>query len=574
MLREIKQGAYRNHYLIYNRKSTDEAHNQKNSIAYQSKENFAFAQNERLLVADISLPGFCSDGVISEKHSGFKEDDRISFSKHGLVQYRIERPKFQQMVEFLSQGYFRGIICLCWDRISRNKADDTLVRKLMRRGIDIRFVYAKYDKSSSGALHMDIDGMFSQHHSRVTSEKVKLSTTSNRSKGICTYQAPIGYLNQGNMDDKPLDSKRAPIIKELFELYAQGKSSLSDLVVYAKEQGLTSVPRRRKRNKAEMLDENLDVNNIPKAERHLTKNAINRILKNPFYTGKVVTTDGRYVESKSHKALVSETLFRRVQEHLERKCVSAQGDERKKLPLRGFIRCFGCERVFTPYENKAGVYFYCRCSDSCPNMIKSIKWDFVSAESSKLVQSLSFSDAELSQLEAQAKTEIEIIQEKGKNNLNQIQRRKERLQENLDYLQLNRLDLLKNGVYTPETYQKEASKLNDELESLNQTEQLSEGEIRQTMKDVITLSELLKNLATLNDLANPMEKDAILRKLFSELVVTDNGLIYKAHGDVDCLKRHRGASCAPNGTFSELLVSRYLIGGVIEDLNAISKHGN
>ena len=75
---------------------------------------------------------------------------------------------------------------LSWDRISRNKGDDTIIRKLMRRGIDVRFAYATYDDTSAGALHMDIDGMFAQHHSRVTSEKVTMSTRNSRTKGICT----------------------------------------------------------------------------------------------------------------------------------------------------------------------------------------------------------------------------------------------------------------------------------------------------------------------------------------------------------------------------------------------------
>ena len=68
--------------------------------------------------------------------------------------------------------------------MSRNKGDDTLIRKLMRKGVDVRFVYANYDKTSSGALHMDIDGMFAQHHSRVTSEKVSLTIKVARAKGV------------------------------------------------------------------------------------------------------------------------------------------------------------------------------------------------------------------------------------------------------------------------------------------------------------------------------------------------------------------------------------------------------
>lgn len=42
VLKEILSGKYRDCYLIYNRKSTDDTENQKNSIKYQKSENVRF----------------------------------------------------------------------------------------------------------------------------------------------------------------------------------------------------------------------------------------------------------------------------------------------------------------------------------------------------------------------------------------------------------------------------------------------------------------------------------------------------------------------------------------------------
>src|SRR5260221_2613734 len=105
----------------------------------------------------------------------------------------------------LSHTYFKGVICLCWYRASRNKGDDTIIRKLMKAGVDIRFTLAQYDKTSAGELHMDIDGMFSEHHSRVTREKVTITFRNARARGLCTHRAPVGYLNPGGMEHKPFD---------------------------------------------------------------------------------------------------------------------------------------------------------------------------------------------------------------------------------------------------------------------------------------------------------------------------------------------------------------------------------
>ncbi len=71
---ELRTGKYYEHYLIYNRKSTDDTENQKNSIKYQKSENVRFAFREQLQVAPLTLEGFATDGIVSERHSGFKEN--------------------------------------------------------------------------------------------------------------------------------------------------------------------------------------------------------------------------------------------------------------------------------------------------------------------------------------------------------------------------------------------------------------------------------------------------------------------------------------------------------------------
>ena len=193
----------------------------------------------------------------------------------------------------------------------------------MKQGIDFRFAYATYDKTSSGALHMDIDGMFSEHHSRVTSEKVTINTYNLRNKGVCTYKAPMGYLNLGDMYDKPFDPERAPIIKKVFEMYATGDWSMPDLAKWCNEQGFVTPPMRRRRTEEEMLAEEEDEIEIEPKSRPIDKTLILRILKNRFYTGKILGNDGEWIESTSHKPLIDEDTFERVQKQVAR-CAPSQ----------------------------------------------------------------------------------------------------------------------------------------------------------------------------------------------------------------------------------------------------------
>lgn len=535
-LKEIESGKYRESYLIYNRKSTDDEDNQKNSISYQKSENTRFAFKERLPIALITIKGFCADGIISEKHSGFKEDDYINITDGGVVQYRIDRPKFQKLFQFLIAGYFKGIVCLCWDRISRNKGDDTLIRKLMSNGVDIHFTHATYDKSSSGELHMDIDGMFAQHYSRVTSEKITLTLRKARADGICTYKAPIGYLNEGNMDHKPLDPIRAPIIKQMFEYYATGDWSLSDLARYAKEQGLTTIPMRRKRTKEEMLAEEDEEIEIERISRPFNKNGISRIFANHFYLGKIKDNDGEYIKSNSHEALIDEDLFFRVQNMLKKKKVSIHYTEKTDLPLRGITRCSYCNRIYTPYYRKGILYFYSRCVNGCGNTSKSFNFAFISDKISELISSLCFTIEELQQMDSDINTNIALLEEKQQKEFNQVERKKKTIKENLSYIHSNKLSLLKTGIYSPEALLEEETKLSNELSILEEKEEISGMAIQETLQEVKKLSELLKILIPQYDLMEPLEKEKIIRIMFSELDVSQNILNYKCKRGFECFE--------------------------------------
>jgi site-specific DNA recombinase len=111
-LKDIAAGKYSDNYLVYNRKSTDDTENQKNSIKYQKSENVRFAFREHLLIAPLTLDGFATDGIVSERHSGFKESLGLTFGNGNTVQYKVDRPKFHRLVHWLSDGYFKGVIFL------------------------------------------------------------------------------------------------------------------------------------------------------------------------------------------------------------------------------------------------------------------------------------------------------------------------------------------------------------------------------------------------------------------------------------------------------------------------------
>ena len=549
ILQDIESGTYRDCYLIYNRKSTDDTDNQKNSIKYQKAENMRFALRNGLSVATLTLEGFATDGIVSERHSGFKEDIELTFGEGNIVQYRVERPKFHRLIQMLSGGYFKGVIFLCWDRASRNKGDDTLIRKLMKAGIDIRFTLAQYDKTSTGELHMDIDGMFAEHHSRVTREKVTLTIRNARARGLCTHKAPVGYLNQGTMEHKPIDPERAPVIRTLFELAATGDWSLADLARHAIKQGFTMPPIRRRRVTEEILaEEEDDVRLNIKAVSHLpTFNSIHKILTNRTYTGRLPNEDGVYALTNSLEAIVTDELFNKTQEALRMRHKTVHYIELIDHPLRGFARCALCGRAYTPYIKKGITYYAVRCRTDCPNMLRNVNFDFIVEKIGCLIANLVFTDDELAEMDARTSTDTVLFDMKRQDQLEAGERHKKKIREDLRYLLANRLPLLKSGVYTPESLVAEEAQLNGELNALNSEEAVSDVSMAETVKDIRKLSELIKDGLPIYSFANPREKERIIRTIFSELSLTENTLQYKCKNGFEALQSRFIASGDPTG---------------------------
>ncbi|WP_286830238.1 MULTISPECIES: recombinase family protein [Kordiimonas] len=548
----MRRGAYRDQYLIYNRKSTDEPNNQKNSLKYQREENVKFASKAGLSIASLSIGGFCTEGVIAERHSGFKENNDIAVSNSGMVQYRIARPKFKQLMQVLSRGHFKGVICLCWDRMSRNKADDTIITKLMRSGVDVRFAYAQYDDTSAGALHMDIDGMFAAHHSRVTSEKVKLANRNMRERGICTYRAPMGYLNIGKSTDKPFDPERAPLIRQMFERYAEGTMSLSDITRWANEQGLTTQPMRKRRTVEEILAEDENEPSSLQVCRPVTRTMVHRILTNPFYIGYLIGNDGAQVKSSSHKPLVSKNLFYTVQEQLGGKRTSIHYDQKIDLPFRGLVRCDGCGHVYTPYRQKGHVYLGVRCVADCPNATKNCSLSSIEKQIATLLKSLCLSEAEQEELDARASTDIALLENKRHLQLEQIERKKRKVREDLKYLRENKLTLLKTGAFDAQGLVSEENRLNASLIKLQDQEQTSDTSMAEMMKDVVRLSELLKDAYSCYISAISSEKELFVRLIFSELRLSQNTLKFSCKNGFRALESRLVTMGCPTEWLSEL----------------------
>ncbi len=515
-----KVKAFENEYLIYNRKSTDDADNQKNSLSYQNSKNIDFAKQSSLPIAEMTISGFCTHGVINESHSGYKEDIDFDINADGSIQYTIERPKFLKLIRLLKNKEIKGVIFLCWDRASRNKQDDVLIKRLMKMGCDIRFSQASYDKTSSGDLHMDIDGMFASHYSRVISEKVKNASDKLRADGRCIYFTPIGYLDHGS-DNKPFDPERAPIVKRIFELYSTGEWSFSQLAKWANEQGLTTKPKRRRRTHDEILT-NVSLDNFSKVSQVASHKTIENILSNPFYIGKMKSKDG-YISGKFHAPLVDTVLFNKVQGVLKSRCVSVHYMDMSFSPYRNILKC-SCGRAYSPYQKKGINYYRVRCVEGCTNKDKNLRETDVHKIIHELMLTVNFTDAEVNEIERRAKSELGTIAIRRDKELDDLNSQRKKVFGDLDYLMSNKLTLLRTNAMRIEDMLADEQRLNTRLKEIDGKITAYEETAQEMVKYVITFSELVKNAGLYYEFALDNEKREIVTEVFTELVFSGRKL--------------------------------------------------
>jgi len=223
--------------------------------------------------------------------------------------------------------------------------------------------------------------------------------------------------------------------------------------------------------------------------------------------------------------------------------------------------------VYTPYIQKEILYFGSRCKNGCNNKFRSINISQIEIKISQMIFELSFTENELIEINNRStSSELKMLEAKKKNELESICRKKNKIHEDLGYLQNNKLNLLKSGVYSPDEIIQEEAVLKKELEKLQCIEVLPIFSIDETLRNAIKLSELLKTLHLYYENAKSAEKELIVNIIFSELNLYQKTLIYKCQNGFEVLKNRFVTYCARDDWLSELPYQLTNINKSIQDI--------
>ena len=278
-------------YFLYARKSTDVEDKQILSIEAQLVELRSLAKRDGLEIAEEFVE---------------KKSAKIP-----------GRAIFNDMMSRIGRGEAQGIICWKIDRLARNPVDGGQVQWLLQQGV-IEHIQT-HDRShypNDNVLMMSVELGMANEYIRQLSANTARGLRQKARTGVYPGLAPIGYINDARTKTIRVHKKNAKLVREMFERYAGGKSTLDDLATFLEEAGVMSKGNRRV---------------------HISR--ISFVLQNPFYYGHFRYA-GEVYEGK-HESLVSKALYDKANVVLRGRgrTLAIKTDP---APYCGLIRCGFC----------------------------------------------------------------------------------------------------------------------------------------------------------------------------------------------------------------------------------------
>ena len=135
------------------------------------------------------------------------------------------RPEFQRMIKDSYKHAFDCIIVWKLDRFSRNRYDSAHYKTLLRKnGVKVISAMESISEGSEGILLESVLEGMAEYYSAELAEKVVRGMKENALKGISNGgQVTFGYkVNEERRYER--DKVNAPIVEEIFTMYADGKT--------------------------------------------------------------------------------------------------------------------------------------------------------------------------------------------------------------------------------------------------------------------------------------------------------------------------------------------------------------
>ena len=315
--------------IIYCRVSTKEQADQGFSLEGQEKECRSFAINN----------GYEIDKVFIEKGESAKTQERTQLKN--LIKFCVENKK-----------KISSLIVWKLDRLTRNVGDYAeLTKNFASLEIVILSATENNEDNSTGKLMRNIISSFAQYENDIKKERTINGMKRAVEDGRWAWRAPIGYKQTRDNLNKPLlvPTGESIFIVEAFKLAETRLYTQVEIVQKLRKKGF----------------------------KRVSKNLLNRILRNEIYAGFInVPWFPDYIDAR-HETIISKETFFNVQLILDgkRSVVAPKVRNHPDFPLRNFIRCSNCDTKLTGgwSTGRNGVkyaYYSCRTKGCSLNVRK------------------------------------------------------------------------------------------------------------------------------------------------------------------------------------------------------------
>ncbi|SHE90081.1 site-specific DNA recombinase [Tissierella praeacuta DSM 18095] len=274
----------------YCRVST-ERESQQGSIDLQIRQYTKLIQNN---------PEWDFAGVFYDYESGLRKDER-----NGL----------DAMLKKAYKGEIDYIITKSISRLSRNVLDIlTIIRGLKARGINIYF--EKEDLNSleeEKEIDIAFNGALAQEESRNLSENIRWGYQRKFERGDnFAGKSPMGYRCKN--DKLIIVPEESDIIRKIYQLYLEG-STLQQIKEYLEQKQIKTATGKE-------IWATAVIQKILKNEKYKGDTMLQKTYTEDFMTGRKSKNDGqknRYYVTDSHPAIISDEVYDRVQEEMNRR---------------------------------------------------------------------------------------------------------------------------------------------------------------------------------------------------------------------------------------------------------------
>jgi site-specific DNA recombinase len=323
-------------------------------------------------------------------------------------------------------------------------------------------------------------------------EEVKKGMREKAEQGIYPSRPPIGYRNNKAEHTIEVDPEKAPLARRMFDLYATGHYSLSQLRLGIKSEfGVT-----------------------------MAKGYLDRLLKNPFYAGSFVWDGKTYMGTQT--PLVDHSLFQQVQTVFEGR--NKPKYRKHEFAFRGLLKC-AYDNCLVTAEIKKAKYTYYRCTGSRGKCeLPYFREEDLGNRLGQILKDIYIPDQVLSQLEKSLLTdrgrEATVKQEQEQ----RLQQRLSSVRNRIDQAYLDKLD----GKITEELWSRKSPEWQAEEQQIQMAMHALADIKPERMLDAVRILELANKAYFLYVKQSPAEKAKLLGLVLSNCAI-DAASIYPTY---------------------------------------------